>query len=87
MLNLDTIYAKTIATYYCSIKKSDIYLYRYFVVSAFGYSDTIKTELNPSDTLTFIIENIDACPICKTMTSYTIPWFLNLQQIPIRKML
>jgi hypothetical protein len=65
IIYLDSIYPKTIATYYCSIKIKEDYLFRYFNVSAYEKLDSIRTQLAPNDSLTFIIENIDPCPICK----------------------
>ena len=63
---LDSIYSKYPASYYyCAIKLKDKYLVNYFLVTGYGYADSIKLKLNPNDSLTFLIVGIDPCPICK----------------------
>jgi hypothetical protein len=62
-VNLDSIYNKSYSSYYCKIKKGSEY---YHVgVNPYKIRDTIHLGLNPSDTILFIIEGVDVCPICK----------------------
>ncbi len=60
---LDSIYNKYFATYYCEIREGSIY--SQLLIAPFYKNDSIHTLINPLDTITFIIVNVNPCPICK----------------------
>jgi len=60
---LDSIYNKSFSSYFCIIKKDNEYVY--YSVSQYERRDSLNILLNPKDTLTFIIKDVDICPICK----------------------
>ncbi len=62
---LDSIYNKSYSSYFCDIKKDSIYEYHYFRITPYERSDSIHLQLNPGDTVTFKIVDVDVCPICK----------------------
>ena len=60
---LDSIYNKSFSSYFCIIKKDNKYVY--YSASQYKRRDSLNVLLNPDDTVTFIIKDVDVCPICK----------------------
>ena len=65
IVHLDSIYNKSYSSYGCKIKNINESEYYYFRVNPYEKRDTVHVKLNPKDTIIFIIEDVDVCPICK----------------------
>ena len=58
------IYSRSYSYYY-NIKKKNEYEIWYGGINPYDKYDSIKVQINPKDTIKFIIVSVNLCPVCK----------------------